>query len=113
MPAIVTAAVANDFKNRQIRRFEAVFAIEDLLGIVTLDSLHWTIQAWREAIVRQNRGAWGEGCPLGSLASELANDSEPARKRLAGSFATWHDRIERGAYQSARARRACGVSRSA
>jgi len=33
---------------------------------------------------------------LGSLASELANDSEPARKRLAESFSMWGDRIERG-----------------
>jgi hypothetical protein len=36
------------------------------------------------------------GCPLGSLASELANDSEPARKRLADSFSMWRDHIENG-----------------
>src|SRR5207302_10903043 len=36
------------------------------------------------------------GCPLGSLASELANDSEPARKHLAKSFSVWCDRIELG-----------------
>ena len=33
---------------------------------------------------------------MGSLASELANDSEPARKRLADSFSMWRDRIENG-----------------
>jgi TetR/AcrR family transcriptional regulator, transcriptional repressor for nem operon len=60
-----------------------------------LDSLP-ALKAWRGAIVRLNRQAGGKGCPLGSLASELANDSEPARKRLAGSFATWRDRIEHG-----------------
>jgi hypothetical protein len=36
------------------------------------------------------------GCPLGSLANELANTSEGARKRLAGGFGAWIDRIERG-----------------
>jgi AcrR family transcriptional regulator len=60
-----------------------------------LDSLP-ALKAWRGAIVRLNRQTGGKGCPLGSLASELANDSEPARKRLAGGFATWRDRIEQG-----------------
>jgi TetR/AcrR family transcriptional regulator, transcriptional repressor for nem operon len=61
----------------------------------TLDSLP-ALTAWRDAIVRLNREARGKGCPLGSLASELANDSEPARERLAGSFAMWRHRIEQG-----------------
>jgi TetR/AcrR family transcriptional repressor of nem operon len=60
-----------------------------------LDSLP-ALKAWRDAIVRLNKAAQGRGCPLGSLASELANDSEPARKRLAGSFSVWRDRIENG-----------------
>jgi len=60
-----------------------------------LDSLP-ALRAWRDAIVRLNKAAQGKGCPLGSLASELANDSEPARKRLAGSFAMWRGRIEQG-----------------
>jgi TetR/AcrR family transcriptional repressor of nem operon len=60
-----------------------------------LDTLP-AIRAWRDAIVRLNIITHGRGCPLGSLASELANDSEHARKRLASSFATWRDRIERG-----------------
>src|SRR5262245_14938091 len=60
-----------------------------------LDSLR-AMRAWRNAIVRLNEATQGKGCPLGSLASELANDSEPARKRLAGSFAIWRDRIEKG-----------------
>lgn len=55
-----------------------------------------TLKSWRDAIVRLNRATRGKGCPLGSLASELANDSEPARKRLASSFAMWRDRIEQG-----------------
>ena len=60
-----------------------------------LDSLP-ALTAWRDAIVRLNRATGGRGCPLGSLASELANESEPARKRLAGSFAMWRDHIEQG-----------------
>ena len=60
-----------------------------------LDSLP-ALKAWRGAIVRLNKAARGRGCPLGSLASELANNSEPARKRLADSFSLWRDRIENG-----------------
>ena len=54
------------------------------------------LKAWRDAFVRLNKAAQCRGCPLGSLASELANDSEPARKRLADSLSMWRDRIERG-----------------
>jgi AcrR family transcriptional regulator len=60
-----------------------------------LDSL-LALKAWRSATIRLNRGVRAKGCPLGSLANELANNSEPVRKRLAGSFAEWADRIERG-----------------
>ncbi|BAV50916.1 Transcriptional regulator, TetR family [Mesorhizobium loti] len=60
-----------------------------------LDSLP-ALKAWRDAFVRLNKAAQCRGCPLGSLASELANGSEPARKRLADSFSTWRDRIENG-----------------
>ena len=60
-----------------------------------LDSLP-ALKAWRGAIVRLNKAARGRGCPLGSLASELANDSERARKRLADGFSMWRDRIEDG-----------------
>jgi AcrR family transcriptional regulator len=61
----------------------------------TLDSLA-ALKAWRNVIIRLNKATQGRGCPLGSLASELANDSEPARKRLADAFSMWRDRIERG-----------------
>ncbi len=61
-------------------------ALESLAGL----------KAWRDALVRLNKATKGRGCPLGSLASELANDSEPARKRLATSFSAWGDRIEHG-----------------
>src|SRR5437667_877822 len=54
------------------------------------------LKAWRNAFVRLNKAAHCGGCPLGSLASELANDSEPARKRLADSFSMWRERMENG-----------------
>jgi TetR/AcrR family transcriptional regulator, transcriptional repressor for nem operon len=60
-----------------------------------LDSLR-ALRAWGQAIIRLNEQVHMGGCPLGSLASELANTSESARKRLAGRFGTWIDRIERG-----------------
>ena len=60
-----------------------------------IDSLK-ALRMWRDAIIQINARAHTQGCPLGSLASELANDSEAARKRLAASFATWRDSIERG-----------------
>jgi len=60
-----------------------------------IDSLK-ALRMWRDAIIQINARAHTQGCPLGSLASELANDSEAARKRLAASFAMWSDSIERG-----------------
>ena len=63
-----------------------------------LDSLS-ALKTWRDAIVRLNEAVESKGCPLGSLASELANDSEPARERLADSFSLWRDRIENGLTQ--------------
>jgi AcrR family transcriptional regulator len=61
----------------------------------SLDSLP-ALRAWRDAIVRLNLATNGKGCPLGSLANELANTSESARKRLADSFAMWCESIEQG-----------------
>jgi len=60
-----------------------------------LDSVP-ALKAWRDAILRLNEATQGRGCPLGSIASELANDSEPARKRLADSFSMWRDHIKNG-----------------
>ncbi len=60
-----------------------------------MDSLK-ALRLWRDAIVQLNKRAGSKGCPLGSLASELANDSQAARKRLAAAFAVWSDSIEQG-----------------
>src|ERR1043165_3397925 len=61
----------------------------------SMDSLP-ALMAWRDVMFRLGKAAGGKGCPLGSLASELGNESEPARKRLADSFGIWHQRIEMG-----------------
>jgi TetR/AcrR family transcriptional regulator, transcriptional repressor for nem operon len=76
------------------RQAERVLAAQQP-HLEALDSLP-ALRAWRDAVIRLNKAAQGKGCPLGSLASELANDSEPARKRLATSFAMWRERIEQG-----------------
>lgn len=60
-----------------------------------MDSLK-TLRLWRDAVVQLNKRAGSKGCALGSLASELANDSEAARKRIAASFAMWSDSLEQG-----------------
>jgi AcrR family transcriptional regulator len=60
-----------------------------------LDSLR-ALRAWGQAIIRLNEQVHMRGCPLGSLANELANTSESARKRLADSFSMWGERIENG-----------------
>ncbi|HEY4458495.1 MAG TPA: TetR family transcriptional regulator C-terminal domain-containing protein [Pseudonocardiaceae bacterium] len=55
------------------------------------------LQRWRDAIVQANalrNGAYG--CPIGSLASELADQDENARTALAGHFATWQSMIAAG-----------------
>lgn len=48
------------------------------------------MQRWRDHLVEGTRATGGVGgCPLGSLASELADRSESAREALATCFAEW------------------------
>jgi TetR/AcrR family transcriptional regulator, transcriptional repressor for nem operon len=48
------------------------------------------LQRWRDHMVKLTRATGGAGgCPLGSLASELADRSEPAREVLATCFTEW------------------------
>ncbi|MDP8943447.1 MAG: TetR/AcrR family transcriptional regulator [Actinomycetota bacterium] len=55
------------------------------------------IEAYFEAIVagQEARGLVG-GCPIGSLALELADRDEALRRDLAAAFARWQGRIEQG-----------------
>jgi TetR/AcrR family transcriptional regulator, transcriptional repressor for nem operon len=55
------------------------------------------LQRWRDAIVQGNalrNGAYG--CPLGSLASELSDRDEDARRSLADYFARWEGLLTAG-----------------
>lgn len=53
--------------------------------------------AWRDQFVahQQQRECLG-GCPLGSLASELADTSEAARRALVAAFDRWESRLREG-----------------
>lgn len=55
------------------------------------------LERWRDAMVERvalREGAYG--CPLGSLASELADQDETIRKTLAGHFEEWEGLIRAG-----------------
>ena len=74
---------------------EAVLdAQQPLLG--RLDSLD-ALRAWRDLVVelQRQRGCQG-GCPIGSLASELADGWPEARADLADGFERWEAEIRRG-----------------
>ena len=58
----------------------------ELRGLLTWEGL----RRWRDHLVEETRVTRGVGgCPLGSLASELADDSEAARRTLVACFAAW------------------------
>ncbi len=61
-----------------------------------LDSLAG-LHRWRDAMIELNKATGGVGgCPVGSLASELADQSEPARELLNHSFNTWESYLING-----------------
>jgi AcrR family transcriptional regulator len=67
---------------------ESLFAKLD-----TMDGL----RAWRDFVVEhQRRVSCIGGCPIASLASELAEGNENVRSQLAGSFARWEHGIRDG-----------------
>jgi TetR/AcrR family transcriptional regulator, transcriptional repressor for nem operon len=58
-----------------------------------VDSLA-ALRRWRDRVLAMNKAVRGAGgCPLGSLASELADRSEGARKMLAHGFAQWESHL--------------------
>lgn len=74
---------------------EAVFAGQEPL-LSQLDSVE-ALLAWRDLLVEgQRRRLCLGGCPLGSLAAELAETDEAARTALAESFRLWQGRIRDG-----------------
>lgn len=61
-----------------------------------LDSFE-ALRAWRDAVLAAQRSLhWVGGCPLGSLASELAELDPDARSALSESFSRWSDAIREG-----------------
>jgi len=64
-----------------------------LSGVDSLEGL----RQWRNQLVRLNRSTHGiGGCPMGSLASALAEQSEEARKLLVESFQRWESHLAAG-----------------
>ena len=64
-------------------------------ALTQLDSLA-ALRRWCDSILALNRAVANGGCPLGSLASELANRSEQARALLVAGFNSWEDRLAEG-----------------
>lgn len=64
--------------------------------LARLDSIE-ALRAWRDLAVALQRGrACHGGCPIGSLASELADDDPDARTDLIAGFARWEGAIRDG-----------------
>ncbi|RTM15367.1 MAG: TetR/AcrR family transcriptional regulator [Bradyrhizobiaceae bacterium] len=56
-----------------------------------------TLRHWCSAIVDLSRAQGGKGgCPIGSLASQLSDQSDHARRLLADSFESWGSQLESG-----------------
>jgi TetR/AcrR family transcriptional repressor of nem operon len=74
---------------------DAVIAAQQpLLG--KLDSVE-ALRAWRDqAVAIQRRLRFKGGCPIGSLAGELAECDEGAREAIAAGFARWESAIGEG-----------------
>lgn len=75
---------------------ELVLGIHQQQGLPALDSFD-ALRAWRDMVVRIVRFAdCAGGCPLGALASDLAETDPVARARLAGAFGKWEDMLRDG-----------------
>lgn len=84
-----------------LTRAVVAYQVERVVGfqetmLTRLDSLA-ALQGWRDAVVslasqRRGRG----GCPIGSLASELADLDEAARQTLCAGFERWETAIRDG-----------------
>src|SRR5690606_31232219 len=62
------------------------------------------LEAWLEAIVAAfDKGLYANGCPIGTLASELATTNEEHRKNLASTFARWEELLAK-AFRNMRGR---------
>lgn len=81
---------------REVVSAQAAYVLAEQGGALTqLDSLA-ALRRWCDCILALNRGARNGGCPIGSLANELANKSEQARELLVAGFNSWEDRLAEG-----------------
>jgi TetR/AcrR family transcriptional repressor of nem operon len=65
-------------------------------SLADLDSIQ-ALRAWRDGVVEMQRQTQCRGgCPIGSLASELADHDEQARSDIAAGFERWHAGIRGG-----------------
>lgn len=82
-----------------IERRRAYVVEQQLPRLQTMDSMRG-LELWAEGLVAchgLHQGAFG--CPLGSLAAELSDTNEDARRQLASAFAEWEQLLARGLTQ--------------
>lgn len=78
-----------DLQTRRVLQFNSVH-------LDRLDSFQ-ALRMWRDEALAANQAGGGVGgCPIGSLANELATQSENARRRLSESFEAWSAIIKSG-----------------
>ncbi len=86
---------------RSLARAVIEYETETIVGnqeslLVRLDDLD-ALRAWAEIIVGyQRNGGYRGGCPLGTLASELAENDTDAREDLAAGYRRWQQAIRAG-----------------
>jgi TetR/AcrR family transcriptional regulator, transcriptional repressor for nem operon len=88
-------------EKRELVQAVILFQTEQVLGaqeplLSHLDSME-ALQTWRDAVIQlQVDREYQGGCPIGSLASELADMEPAARSALAEGFLQWEQAISRG-----------------
>jgi len=88
--------------DRLVQRFTAR-TLDPIFGDPTRDPIE-QVEAFFDQVLATERARNGTGgCPLGNLATELADDHEGFRRRLAGLFDRWRECLA-GALARARAR---------
>src|SRR5271169_959053 len=74
---------------------DAILGFQESL-LAQLDSLD-ALRSWAAVIVDiQRRNGFRGGCPLGSLANELAENDSAARQGIAAAYRRWQDAIRDG-----------------
>ena len=82
---------------REVIRLQSDRFIEENLGYLKKLDTWAGIGAWFDALVERHRKRdCVGGCPIGSLASEMAEKDELLRKELNAAFADWQSYLARG-----------------